>query len=98
MPGNPQYLVNEPSDRQRQHGYGAWTPFRFNNDLTYLSVPVRSLYLALPYLPLSEEEAQAIVYHDGQYVEDNRSVAKHECPLSLLLQYADNWCGFILEG
>jgi hypothetical protein len=98
MPGNPQYLVNEPTERQKQYGHSAWTPFKFNNDLTYLSVPVRSLYLALPYLPLTEEETQAIVYHDGQYVDDNHSVAKNECPLTLLLQYADNWCGFVLEG
>ena len=97
MPGNPQYLANEPSERQKQHGYQAWTPYRFNNDLTYLSVPVRSLYLTLPRLPLSEEEAQAIIYHDGQYVDDNHSVAKHEAPLTLLLQYADNWCAFTIE-
>ena len=98
MPGNPQYLVNEPSDRQKQHGYPAWTPYRFNNNLIYLSVPVRSLYLALPHLPLSEAETQAIVYHDGQYVDDNHSVARHETPLTLLLQYADNWCAFVLEN
>ncbi len=97
MPDNPQYLVNEPTERQKQYGYPAWKPFRFNNDLTYLSVPVRSLYLALPYLPLTEEETQAIVYHDGQYVDDNHSVAKNETPLTLLLQYADNWCGFVVE-
>lgn len=97
MPGNPQYLVNGPNDRQKKNSHYAWAPYRFNNDLTYLSVPVRSLYLALPYLPLSQEEAQAIVYHDGQYVDDNRSVAKHETPLALLLQYSDNWCGFVLE-
>lgn len=98
MPGNPQYLVNEPTDRQKRYGYAASSPYRFNNDLTYLSVPVRSMYLCLPYIKLSEEEAQAIVYHDGQYVEDNRSVAKNECPLTLLLQYADNWCGFVVEA
>ena len=98
MPGSPQYLPNEPSDRQRQHGHAAWTPYRFNNDLTYLSVPVRSLYLTLPYLPLTEAEAQAIIYHDGQYVEDNRSVARHEEPLTLLLQYADNWSCFVIEA
>ncbi len=97
MPDEPQYLINEPTDRQRKAGYPAWAPYRFNNDLTYLSVPVRSLYLALPYLPLSDEEAQAIAYHDGQYVEDNRSVARHEVPLTLLLQYADNWCCFVSE-
>lgn len=98
MPGNPQYVVNEPTERQRKYGYPASTPYRFNNDLTYLSVPVRSLYLALQYIKLTEEEAQAIVYHDGQYVEDNRSVATNEKPLTLLLQYADNWSGFVIES
>jgi hypothetical protein len=97
VPGNPQYLVNEPTPRQKQYGYPASTPYRFNTDLIYLSVPARSLYLALPYLPLSEMEVQAILYHDGQYVDDNRNVAKNEEPLTLLLQYADNWCGFIVE-
>jgi len=97
MPGVPQYLKNEPSEKQKQYGYSASVPYRFNNDLLYLSVPIRSVYLTLPYLPLSEEEMQAIVYHDGQYVDDNRSVAAKEEKLTLLLQYADNWSGFIIE-
>jgi len=96
-PEGAQYLKNEPTERQKQYDYGATYPYSFNKDLTYLSVPIRSLYLALPYINLSEEEAQAIVYHDGQYVDDNRSVAKNERPLTLLLQYADNWCGFVIE-
>ena len=83
MPGNPQYIVNEPTDRQKQFGYPASTPYRFNSELTYLSVPVRSIYLALQYITLSEAEVQAIVYHDGQYVEDNRSCATREEPLTL---------------
>jgi len=91
------YLKNEPTPRQRQAGYGPTYPYSFNNDLTYLSVPVRSLYLVLPYITLSEDEAQAIAYHDGQYVDDNRSVAKNERPLTLLLQYADNWSAFVVE-
>jgi hypothetical protein len=62
-----------------------------------MSVPVRSLYLIGKLFPLTEEEAQAIIYHDGQYVEDNRSVAAKEEPLTLLLQYADNWSGFVQE-
>ncbi len=97
MPGNPQYLVNEPTERQKQYGYTATVPYKFNTSLTYLSVPIRSLYLAMKYIELTEEEAQAIVYHDGQYVEDNRSVATNEEPLTLLLQYADSWSGFVLE-
>jgi len=91
------YLKNEPTERQRRAGYGPTYPYRFNSDLTYLSVPIRSLYLALPFITLSAEETQAIAYHDGQYVEDNRSAANNERPLTLLLHYADNWCGFVVE-
>ena len=97
MPNEPLYIKNKPTERQRQAGYGPTYPYSYNNDLTYLSVPIRSLHLALPYLSLTEEETQAIAYHDGQYVDDNRSVAKNESPLTLLLQYADNWCGFVVE-
>jgi hypothetical protein len=86
MLGNPQYLKSD----------GKY-PFAFNKELVYLSVPIRSIYLTLPYIELSEEEVQAIVYHDGQYVDDNASVARREEPLTLLLQYADTWSGFVLE-
>lgn len=95
--GQPQYIENLPSEKQQRYGYPANTPYRFNNDLTYLSVPIRSLYLILPYLSLTQEEAQAIAYHDGQYVPENRGVAAKEDKLTLLLQYADNWNGFITE-
>ena len=97
-PNGAQYLKNEPTERQKQYGYSATYPYSFNKNLTYLSVPIRSLYLILPFITLSEEEAQAIAYHDGQYVDDNRSVAKNESPLTLLLQYADNWSGFVIEA
>jgi len=97
MPGNPQYLINEPTAKQKQYGYPASIPYRFNYNLTYMSVPVRSIYLALQYISLTEEEVQAIVYHDGEYVEDNRSCATHEEPLTLLLQYSDSWSGFVIE-
>lgn len=97
MPGRPQYLINEPSEKQMKYGYKPDYPYRFNKELTYLSVPVRSIYLAMKYIDLTEEEVQAIIYHDGQYVEDNASVATHEEPLTLLLQYADSWSGFVVE-
>ncbi len=96
-PGQPQYLENQPSEKQEKYGYSASIPYRFNDELTYLSVPLRSLYLILPFFPLTQEETQAIAYHDGQYVPENRLVAAKECELTLLLQYADNWSGFIME-
>ena len=97
MPGNPQYIPNEPSEKQKAAGYGPSIPYHINKDMVYLSVPVRSLYLAGPRFPLTDTETQAIVYHDGQYVDDNKSVATREEPLTLLLQYADNWSGFAIE-
>lgn len=95
MPGNPQYLKTHISKNENRYGYQPL--YRYNKDLLYLSVPVRSLYLLASRFPLTEEEVQAIVYHDGQYVDDNRSVAAKECKLTLLIQYADNWSGFIIE-
>ena len=97
MPGAPQYIANEPTPRQKQYGYGASVPYRMNDKLTYLSVPLRSLYLAIPHISLSESEVQAVMYHDGQYVDDNKSVATKETPLLLLLQYADTWSTFVVE-
>lgn len=97
MPGNPQYIKNEPTEKQKMYGYPASIPYSFNTNLTYLSVPVRSLYLVNSRFSLTEDEAQAIVYHDGQYVDDNKSVATKEGKLLLLLQYADTWSSFVTE-
>ena len=97
MPGRPQYLENEPTPKQKQYGFPATVPYRMNDDLVYLSVPLRSLYLAIPHISLSECEVQAVMYHDGQYVDDNKSVATKETPLLLLLQYADTWSTFVIE-
>jgi len=99
--GKSQYLEKDQfeseSEKEKEAGDPAKYQYAYNNDLVYLSVPIRSLYLILPRLMLTEEEVQAIAYHDGQYVDDNRSVATKEEKLTLLLQYADNWNGFIKE-
>ena len=97
MPNKPQYIKVEPSDKQKQTGTTPFPPYKFNSDLVYLSVPVRSLHLIGGRIHLTEEEVQAIIYHDGQYVEDNRSVALREEKLTLLLQYADIWSSRIIE-
>ena len=97
MPNNPQYIKVEPSEKQKEHGLKPYPPYKFNNDLIYLSVPVRSLYLIGGKISLTEEEVQAIIYHDGQYTEDNKSVALREEKLTLLLQHADIWSSRVLE-
>lgn len=92
MPDSPMYIKNIG-----KNGKDPSIPYSVNSEMTYLSIPLRSLYFILPRFPLTEEETQAIMYHDGQYVDDNKSVATKECPLLFLLQYADTWSTFVLE-
>lgn len=76
---------------------GGKTTWEVNQDLVTLGLAVRSLYLCACHLTLSDEEAQAICYHDGQYVTDNLAVKNKERPLTLLLHFADLWASHVLE-
>jgi len=92
LPGKPLYLPNiekRPNRGERK--------YIINPDLVYMGLGVRSLILVSKFIPLSEDEAQAIAYHDGQYIEENKQIAHREEPLTLLLSYADNWAGEVLE-
>jgi hypothetical protein len=72
--------------------------YKTNPDLVYLGLAPRSLFLVSQHIKLSDEEAQAILYHDGQYIEANKEVAHRECPLALLLAFADAWHAATNEG
>ncbi len=93
MPGKPYYLPNEPGSGSSRYP----APFRVNKGLVHMDIATRSLFLVAQHLPLTDEEAQAIRYHDGQYIDENQSVAHRECRLTRLVQYADNWSGGVLE-
>lgn len=68
-----------------------------NIDSVSMGLAVRSLYLVSKFLKLTEDEAQAIAYHDGQCIEENKIVAHRESPLTLLVHYADYWTAHIYE-
>ena len=84
MPNNPRYL--KKGDK-----------FTYNKDQIEMQIANRSLYLVSKYIPLSDEESQAILYHDGQYIDENRFIAHKECPLTLLLTFADSWTAAVIE-
>jgi hypothetical protein len=90
LPGKPYYL---PEMKNGKHT-GAYT---INNDVVAMGLSLRSLYLVSQYIPLSDEEAQAIAYHDGMYVPEGRAVAHKETPLLLLLHWADMWTASVRE-
>lgn len=69
----------------------------YNKEQVEMQIANRSLYLVSKYIPLSDEESQAILYHDGQYIAENRFIAHKECPLTLLLTFADTWTAAVYE-
>ena len=93
MPGKPRYLKNDNEWEVKNRDI----TYKINPELIEMGLAARSLYLVAKYIPLSDAEAQAILYHDGQYIEDNRCVAHKEEPLTLLAHWADYWTAHIFE-
>jgi hypothetical protein len=91
--GKPLYLPNDNEWMVRNRGIR----YKVNPEVVAMGLAVRSLYLVTQYIPLSEEEAQAITYHDGQYIDDNKTIAHKEEPLTLLLHWADYWTAHMYE-
>jgi 23S rRNA maturation-related 3'-5' exoribonuclease YhaM len=93
MPDKPLYLQYDNEWLVKNRGIH----YKINRDVVTMGLAVRSLFLVSQYMSLSEVEAQAIAYHDGQYIDDNRVVAHKEEPLTLLLHWADYWTAHIYE-
>jgi hypothetical protein len=93
MPGKPRYIKNDNEWEIKNRDI----TYKINPKEVYIGLAARSLYLITKYMPLSDSEAQAILYHDGQYVESNKEVAHHEMPLTLLAHFADLWTATIYE-
>ena len=93
MPGKPRYLKNDNEWEVKNRDI----TYKINPELIEMGLAARSLYLVAKYIPLSDAEAQAILYHDGQYIEDNKCVAHKEEPLTLLAHWADYWTAHIFE-
>lgn len=93
MPDKPLYLPNDNEWEVKNKGI----KYKINPEVVYMGLAVRSLYLITKYIPLSDSESQAIVYHDGQYTDENKAVAHREEPLTLLLHWADYWAAHICE-
>lgn len=88
---NNPYYIPDP------HYKGEGIKYVSNPEVTAMGIAVRSLYIVGQFIPLSAEESQAICYHDGQYIPENRPVALKEKPLLLMLHYADLWTASVLE-
>lgn len=98
-PGYPKYIKCEPTERQKKAGYGPSQPYKYtDNPGVMLTVPQMAVFYLTKAIKLTLDEYQAILIHDGQYVDENHPYACKEQPLALILQYADSWSGFVVES
>lgn len=96
-PGKPCYLPNDNLWEVRNRG----RTYKVNPEIITMNSAVRGLCLVSRFILLAEEEAQAIVAHDGLYPVKggvaNLEYHQSECRLLMLLQFADKWTAAVEE-
>lgn len=73
-------------------------PYIANPNLLVVDHEVRSLVIASVFIYLTEEEQQAILWHNGLYGPFRYQIQGKETPLYMLLHFADMWASRIIEG
>ena len=73
-------------------------PYKTNPDLLYLDHEVRSVVIVQQYIDLTEEEQQAILWHNGLYGNFRYQIQGKETALYLILHFADMWASRVIEG
>ena len=95
--GKPYYLPNDNLWEVRNRGRA----YKVNPEIIAMNSAVRGLCLVSRFIPLSEEEAQAIVAHDGLYPVyggvANLEYHQAECRLLMIIQFADKWTAAVEE-
>ena len=97
--GKDLYVPNMVKGKTKDEGMIQSTakPFEHNKDRLEIAHEYISLHIVSKFIPLFEEEVQAILFHNGQYVPNGRDVKNHEHPLTLLLHWADYWEAFVVS-
>jgi hypothetical protein len=97
MPGKPYYLPNDNKWEIEKRGM----TYKVNPEIVTMNLAVRSLHLISNRVQLTEEEAQAIVAHDGIYPVKggvvNLDYQHEECRLLMIVQFADKWTASVDE-
>lgn len=72
-------------------------PYVSNPELLSVDHEVRSIAIASRFIELTEEEQQAILWHNGLYGSFKYQIPGKETPLYLLLHFADMWASRVIE-
>ena len=73
-------------------------PYVTNPELLYIDHEVRSVAIASRFIELTEEEQQAILWHNGLYGNYKYQIQGKETPLYLILHFADMWASRVVEN
>jgi len=96
-PGKPYYLRNDVQWEITKRNM----TYKVNPEATTMNLAVRSLYLISNRVELTEDEAQAIVAHDGIYPVsggvNNLDYHHKECRLQMIVHFADKWTAAVDE-
>lgn len=92
--GKPNYVEKILKGGERS----AAEPFTTNKDLTYIDHEIRSVMIAERYIELTEEEEQAILWHNGLYSLFKYEIQGKETPLYMILHFADLWASRVIEN
>lgn len=91
--GKPNYAENYLKDGSQSSA----KPYITNTNLVYIPHEVRSVLIAERYIYLSEEEEQAILWHNGLYGQFRNDITGKETELYMIIHFADMWASRITE-
>jgi len=95
--GKPNYVPNMIKSRKKDENgeyplvQSEAKPYEINKELLYIPHEVRR------FIKLTEEEEQAILWHNGLYGSFKYDISGKETPLYLLLHFSDMWASRIVE-
>lgn len=101
--GKPNYIPNmlkgratkaNPTPELKQ---SETKPFKSNPELMCLDHEVRALAIISKFIDLTEEEQQAILWHNGLYGPFKYEIQGKETPLYMILHFADMWASRVIE-
>ncbi|HDY90351.1 MAG TPA: hypothetical protein ENH82_19810 [bacterium] len=90
---NPYYV-----DKFNKDGARSKIPYARNKATLAVGSAYKSALIVSRFVPLSEDELQAIFSHDGLFCEEGRSVGLDWSPLAWMLHFADFYAGVFQEG
>lgn len=92
--GKVNYIENILKSGERS----AAKPYITNTELAYIPHEVRSVMIAERFIVLSEQEEQAILFHNGLYSSFKYEIPGKETEMYLILHTADMYASRFVEG